>query len=165
MVADPTETGALKDYTLIPHEDSSDAKTLPVYLKSSRLLTDHHLPKVKEILYLNRMTISCLLSSRENKAKTDTWILYVLQRGSQIFSNAFSCIDGLDMTSSKHDCANYDEIAPNLDIRYKTIKRVFVTNLKLFGVMGQRSWRICYYVVWENGLVRTILRTNMAATR
>ena len=90
------------------YEYSSDAKALPVCLKSSRPLTDHHLPKVKEILCLNRMTISCLLSSTENKAETDTWILHVLQGGSQIFSNAFSCVDGLDMASSKHDCANYD---------------------------------------------------------
>ena len=108
MVADPTGTGVLKDYTWNSSEYSSDAKALPVYLKSSRPLTDHHLPKVKEIHCLNRMTISCLPSSRENKAETDTWILHVLQRGSQIFSNAFSCIDGLDMTSSKHDFANYD---------------------------------------------------------
>ena len=29
--------------------------------------------------------------------------------------------------------------------------------------MGQRSWRIFYYVIWENGLVGTLLPANMAA--
>ena len=30
-------------------------------------------------------------------------------------------------------------------------------------VMGKRSWRIFYYVIWENGLVGVLLPTNMAA--
>ena len=57
---------------------------------------------------LKHMTISCLFSSIKNKAEIDAWILHVLRGGSQIFSDAFYCIDGLDMMSSKHDCANYD---------------------------------------------------------
>ena len=36
------------------------------------------------------------------------------------------------MTSSKHGHANYDQFAPNSDMKYKTIQRVFVPNLKLF---------------------------------
>ena len=33
----------------------------------------------------------------------------------------------------KHDYANYDRFVPNLGMAYKTIKRVSVPNLKLFG--------------------------------
>ena len=41
---------------------------------------------------------------------------------------------------------------------YRTIQRVSVPNLKLFGSMktelwANESWRIFYYVTWENGLV------------
>ena len=37
------------------------------------------------------------------------------------------------MTSPKHDCANYNQFAPNFDVAYKTIKCVSMPNLKLFG--------------------------------
>ena len=37
------------------------------------------------------------------------------------------------MTSSKHDNANYHQFAPNFGIAYKTIQRVSVPNLNLFG--------------------------------
>ena len=37
------------------------------------------------------------------------------------------------MTSSKHDCANYDRFVPNFDMAHKTIKRVSVPNLKSLG--------------------------------
>ena len=49
-------------------------------------------------------------------------------------------IGGLQMTSSKHDYANYDQFAPNFDVAYKTIQRVFVPNLKLFGPMNTELW-------------------------
>ena len=42
-------------------------------------------------------------------------------------------IDGLHMTSSKHDYTNYDRFVPNFDMAKKTIKRVSVSNLKSFG--------------------------------
>ena len=35
----------------------------------------------------------------------------------------------------KHDYANYDQFAPNFDITSKTIQRVSVPNLNLFGPM------------------------------
>ena len=64
------------------------------------------------------------------------------------------------MTSSKYDDANYDRFVPNFGMAYKTIKRVSVPNLKSFGPMktvtGKRSWRIFYYVIWENGLERSL---------
>ena len=44
-------------------------------------------------------------------------------------------IGGLHMMSSKHDFANYDRFVPNFGMDYKTIKRVFVPNLKSFGPM------------------------------
>ena len=52
---------------------------------------------------------------------------------------------------------------------YKTIQRVFLPNLKLFGptkarVLGQKS-SIIFYVMWENRLVGILLPTNMAATK
>ena len=37
------------------------------------------------------------------------------------------------MTSSKNVCANYDQLAPNSDMAFKTIQCVSVPNLKLFG--------------------------------
>ena len=37
------------------------------------------------------------------------------------------------MTSSKHDYANYDQLASNFGMAYKTIQRVFVPNWKSFG--------------------------------
>ena len=48
-------------------------------------------------------------------------------------------IDGLHTTSSKHDHANYDQFAPNFDTAYKTIQRVPVPNLNLFGPMKTES--------------------------
>ena len=33
----------------------------------------------------------------------------------------------------KRDYANYDQVAPNFDVAYKTIQRVFSPDLKLFG--------------------------------
>ena len=52
---------------------------------------------------------------------------------------------------------------------YKAIQRVSVPNYKLFEsmetkLMGQRIWRIFYYVMWENELVDIRLPTNMAAS-
>ena len=44
------------------------------------------------------------------------------------------------MTSSKHDYANYDQFAPNFDMVYKTMQRVSVPNLKLFGPMKTEIW-------------------------
>ena len=46
----------------------------------------------------------------------------------------------------------------------KAIKHVSVPKLELFGpketVMGERSWRIGCYIVWENRLVGILLLTN-----
>ena len=42
-------------------------------------------------------------------------------------------VDVLHVTSSKHDYANYDQFAPNFGMVYKTIQRIFVPILKLFG--------------------------------
>ena len=47
---------------------------------------------------------------------------------------------GLHMTSSKHDDANHDQFAQNLDMAYKTIQCVSVPNLKLFGPMKTKLW-------------------------
>ena len=41
---------------------------------------------------------------------------------------------------TKHDHANYNQFAPNLDMYYKTIERIFVPNLKLFGSMKTELW-------------------------
>ena len=93
------------------------------------------------------------------------------------------------MTSSKTCYANYDQFAPKFAMACKTIQPVFVPNLNFVLVLAcccfaacsavngkplrrrvnenrvtdQRSWRIFYYVIWENGLVGTLLSTNMAA--
>ena len=52
---------------------------------------------------------------------------------------------------------NYDQLTPYFDMADKTIQRVPINESR---VTGQRSWRIFYYVIWENGL----LPTNMAAS-
>ena len=44
------------------------------------------------------------------------------------------------MTSSQHDHANYDQFVPKFDLAYKTIQRVSIPNLKLFGSMKKESW-------------------------
>ena len=70
----------------------------------------------------------------------------------------------------KHDHANHDQFAPNFDTACKTIQRVSVPNFTLLDqsnrVMGKRSWRIFYYVIWEHGLEGGggILLPVMAAT-
>ena len=51
----------------------------------------------------------------------------------------------------KYDYANYDQFAPNFDIAYKTIPCIFMPNLNENRVVGQKSWRIFYYVIWGNG--------------
>ena len=67
----------------------------------------------------------------------------------------------------KHDYANYDQFAPNFNVTYKTIQRVSTKFEVIWrsehSVMGQRSWRIFCYVIWENGLVGILLPTIMAA--
>ena len=71
------------------------------------------------------------------------------------------------MTSSKHDHENYEKFAPNFDITYKTIQRVSVPNFNLFGPtkpeLRAKEVREISAVIWENGLVGTLLPTNMAA--
>ena len=52
----------------------------------------------------------------------------------------FVVIGGLHMTSSKHDYANYDQFAPNFDMVCKTVQRVSVPNLKLFGPIKTELW-------------------------
>ena len=65
------------------------------------------------------------------------------------------------------DFANYDQAAPNFGISYQTTTclctkfEVIWTNEN--RVMGQRSWRFFYYVIWENRLKGILLPTNMAA--
>ena len=64
--------------------------------------------------------------------------------GGYLFSsheNPLVSIGGLDMTSSKHDYANYDRFVPNFDMANKTIKLVSVPNLKAFEprVTGKKS--------------------------
>ena len=59
--------------------------------------------------------------------------------------------------------------SPNFDITYKTIQRVSVPNLNVFGSMktelrAKEFRKNFYYVIWENGLVGTLLPTNMATT-
>ena len=49
-------------------------------------------------------------------------------------------ICGMHMTSSKHDYADYDQFAPNFDMAYKTIQRVSVLDLTLFGSMKTELW-------------------------
>ena len=44
------------------------------------------------------------------------------------------------MTSPKYDYANYDQFAPNFGMAYKTIQRVSVPNLKLFGSLKTVLW-------------------------
>ena len=44
------------------------------------------------------------------------------------------------MTPLKHDNANYDKFVPNFDMACKTIQRVSVPNLKLFGPMETELW-------------------------
>ena len=57
------------------------------------------------------------------------------------------------MTSSKHDYAHYDQFVTNFDLVYKTIEGVCLcTKFEVIytnehRVMGQRSWRIFYYVI------------------
>ena len=48
---------------------------------------------------------------------------------------------------------------------YKTIQRVFVLNLKLFGPMETelQAKEVGHYVMQGNGLVGILLPTNMAA--
>ena len=58
-----------------------------------------------------------------------------LKPSSQACSAIIPTIGGLQMTSSKHDHVNYDQFAPNFVIAYKTIQRVSVPNLNLFGPM------------------------------
>ena len=66
--------------------------------------------------------------------------------------------------NQKHDYANYDGFVPNFDVAYKTTTTKFeVIWTNENRVMGKRSWRIFYYVIWENGLVGVLLPTNMAA--
>ena len=69
----------------------------------------------------------------------------------------------------KHDYANYDQFASNFDIAYKTIQRVSVPNLNLFGpkkteFLAKELEDFQLYVMWENELVGTLFPTNMAAT-
>ena len=79
------------------------------------------------------------------------------------------CIDGLYMTSSqKHEYVNVYQFALNSGMACKTIQPVFCTKFEVIWIienrfMGQRSWRVFCYVVWENGLVGILLSTNMAA--
>ena len=40
----------------------------------------------------------------------------------------------------KLDYANYDQFAPNFNVTYKTIQRVSVPNLKLFGGVNIVLW-------------------------
>ena len=63
--------------------------------------------------------------------------------------------------NQKHDYANYDQFAPNFDMVYKAIQRVSIANLKFSNnenkVMSQKSWRILYYVIWENGCMTVVI--------
>ena len=49
-------------------------------------------------------------------------------------------IDGLHITSPKHDYANCDQFAPNFDVACKTIQCVAVPNLNLIGPMNTELW-------------------------
>ena len=44
------------------------------------------------------------------------------------------------MTSSNMWHTNDDQLAPNFDIAYKTIQRVSIPNLKLFGPTATELW-------------------------
>ena len=52
---------------------------------------------------------------------------------------------------------------------FKTIQHVFVSNVKLSGplnkhkVIGRKTWRIFYNVIWESGVVGVLLLTRMVA--
>ena len=67
-----------------------------------------------------------------------------------------------------NDYANYDQFLPNFVMTCNIIY-VSIPNLKSFGplkaelVSGPRSWKISFYVMWENGLVGMFMPTNMAA--
>ena len=77
------------------------------------------------------------------------------------FGLYFTDIGGLHMTSSKDDCANYDQFLPNFDMACKTIQHVSVPYLKLFRPkkrekrkekrVGRRSWRISVMLYGKMG--------------
>ena len=58
-------------------------------------------------------------------------------------------IGGLDMTSSKHDHANYDQFAQNFGMACNTIQGVPVPNFMLFG---ENKYRIMGHNKLENFL-------------
>ena len=69
--------------------------------------------------------------------------------------------------NQKHDHVNYDQFAPNFNMAYETIQRASAAPSYLAHRKQSyrlRSWRIFYYVIWENGMVGTFVSTNMAAT-
>ena len=72
------------------------------------------------------------------------------------------------MTSSKHDYVNCDQFAPNCGIAIKTIQRVSVPNLNVFGQMetelrAKEFGGFSIMLYGEVGWVGTLLPTNMAA--
>ena len=64
------------------------------------------------------------------------------------------------MTSTKHDFANYDQFASDFDTAYKTIQRVSVPNLKLFGSIKIELAAKEAGEKWAGGI---LWPTNMAA--
>ena len=54
-----------------------------------------------------------------------------------------------------------------ITLAYNTIQRLCTKSEVIWTnenrVIGQKSWLIFYYVIWENGLVGIHLHTNMAA--
>ena len=77
-----------------------------------------------------------------------------------------SLIGGLQITSSKN--VNYNKFVPKFDMVYKTIQRVSVPNMRLFGpikteLQAKEVGGFSCYVIWENGLVGILLPTIMAA--
>ena len=55
---------------------------------------------------------------------------------------------------------------PNSDTQFETTKHISVPNLFKTNenrLIGQRSLRIFYHVIWENVSVGSLLPTNMAA--
>ena len=74
-------------------------------------------------------------------------------------------VPSFHMTLSKYDYANYDQFPSNFSMVCKTISRNSTKFEVIWtignGVMGQRSWRIFYCVIWGNGQVGILLPTNM----
>ena len=70
------------------------------------------------------------------------------------------------MTSSNLTYENCGQFAPNFDTAYKTIQRVSVLNLKLFGPMKTELWAEevrHFFIMLENWLVAILLPTMAAA--